>query len=300
MTLPIIDSHQHVWSLDRSPYSWLAQAPPELRKDMTLEAALPEMTAAGVRHTILVQADDTDADTALMLEYANRFDIVVGVVGYLPLDDPGRSAETLDRYARDRRIVGVRSLTHDRDDDDFLLREDVDESLELLARAGLPLDLVATRQRHLELVPIISERHPTLRMVLDHLAKPPFGADLVDSPWWRGIADAARNPLLCAKISGLYLESMTHAGATKTAAAIRPAVDRALDVFGSDRLMVGSDWPVSLPFGGYPHTAGFLDSILSALSMAERDDLAARTAIRHYGLDLSDRDHPRAAGKTAS
>ena len=125
-----------------------------------------------------MQADDDDRDTDLMLEVAAERPEVVGVVAYIPLERPAEAAARLEVLLQNPYVVGIRNLTHDRADPDWVLRPDVDETLGLIEQAGLPWDHVAVLPRHLEHVATISERHPDLRIVIDHLAKPPIGEDV--------------------------------------------------------------------------------------------------------------------------
>lgn len=281
----IIDAHQHVWDLTRSPYSWLGPHVPQWNRTFTFDEVAPHLDRAGVDSTVLVQSDDTDADTDLMLEVADRHPRVAAVVGYVPLDRPARAAERLAELREDPRVVGIRNLIHDLPDPDWILRPDVDEGLGVLEQAGVTFDYVAVLPRHLEHVPTLSERHPGLRLVIDHLAKPPIGEDDVE-PWWSLIAAAAENPLVHAKISGLYPGA---APGTWTPDALRPFVDRALDLFGPTRLMYGGDWPISVAAGGYDRVFDGVARVLAGLSEADRAEVYAGTARRFYGIGADTR-----------
>jgi L-fuconolactonase len=268
----IIDAHQHVWDLDRSPYSWLGPHVPAWNRTFTFAELQPQLRAAGVGATVLVQSDDHDGDTDLMLEVADAHPEVVAIVAYVPLERPAEAATRLAELRRDDRVVGVRNLIHDLPDPDFLLRPEVDEGLGVLAAADVTFDLVSVLPRHLEHVPVLSERHPDLRIVIDHLSKPPIGSDDVE-PWWSLIAAAAENPLVHAKVSGLYPVEDA-----------RPFVDRALELFGPDRLMYGGDWPISVTSGGYQHVYDGLRAATSGLSAAESEQLWSGTATRFYRI----------------
>jgi L-fuconolactonase len=277
----IIDAHQHVWDLDRSPYPWLGPHVPQWNRTFTFEELRPQLVRNGVDATVLVQSDDHDADTDLMLEVADRYPEVAAIVAYVPLDRPDIAAERLAQLRKDTRVVGIRNLIHDLPDPDWILRPEVDEGLGVLEQAGVTFDYVAVLPRHLEHVPTLSERHPGLRIVIDHLAKPPIGtADR--EPWWSLIAAAAENPLVHAKLSGLYPGA---APAAWTPESIRPFVDRALEVFGSSRLMYGGDWPISTAAGGYDHVFTGLSDVLSGLSDTDRDQIYSATARRFYNID---------------
>jgi L-fuconolactonase len=279
----IIDTHLHVWDLDRSPYSWIGPHVPPWNRTFTFEEVAPQLEANGVDAVVLVQADDDDRDTDLMLEVAAARPEVVGVVAYVPLERPAEAAARLEVLQANPYVVGIRNLTHDRDDPDWVLRPDVDETLGLIEQAGLPWDHVAVLPRHLEHVATIGERHPDLRIVIDHLAKPPIG-EADREPWWTLIGVAAQNPLVHAKISGLYPGASP---ASWSVEGLRPFVDHALDVFGTSRLMYGGDWPVSIPAGGYGPVIDGLRKVLADLSDSEAEDVWSGTARRVYGLDLA-------------
>jgi L-fuconolactonase len=282
--LPVIDAHQHLWDPATGWYDWLAREPEILQRRFVFDDARPGIESLNVVGTVLVQAADRDEDTDAMLTEAATNPLVLGVVGYLPLDQPERAAARLANLTSDDAFVGVRTLIHDQRDPDWLLRDDVAEGLALLEAAGLPFDLVAVLPRHLEHVGYLSERFPSLTVVIDHLAKPPVGSNR-RQPWYDLMSRAAANPRVCAKVSGLYREA---GGSPATPDDLRPWISDALALFGPERLLVGSDWPVAEIEGGYqPVLAAVIRTIRSLLT----DDAAAAqvlagTAIRVYGLPM--------------
>jgi L-fuconolactonase len=227
-----------------------------------------------------VQAADNAEDSDCMFEHAAAHPEIVGVVAWVPLDRPAAAAERLDALRQRPEFVGVRNLIHDRADPDWLLRPDVGEGLGVLAAAGVPFDLVTSLPRHLSHVPALSERHPELRIVVDHLGKPPIGADCAQ---WRALlARAAENPRVYAKVSGLY-----PAAGDPTrwdAGTLRPVVEHALDVFGPGRLMYGGDWPISVRYGGYHKVWAALSAIFDDLDPAARAGLLGGSATAFYRL----------------
>lgn len=276
----IIDAHQHVWDLDRSPYSWLGPHLPQWNRTFTFEELRPQLERAGVDRTVMVQSDDHDGDTDLMLEVADAHPEVAAVVVYVPLDRPEVAEARLAELRRDDRVVGVRNLIHDLPDPDWILRPEVDEGLSVLERAGVTFDYVAVLPRHLEHVPTLVERHPDLRIVIDHLSKPPIG-EADHEPWDSLMARAAEGPLVHGKVSGLYPGADP---ASWTADAIRPFVDRALELFGPSRLMYGGDWPISVAAGGYEHVITGLREVLADLAPADAEQVWSGTAARFYRI----------------
>lgn len=281
MTFPVIDAHQHVWDPARAEYDWLGPDSTPLDRAIAFEELAPELRAAGVSYTVQVQSADNADDTALMRESASQHAEVVGIVGFAPLDDAAATAATLDGWAGDSLFVGVRNLIHNKPDPDWLLRPEVDAGLAVLAERGYAFDVVAVLPRHLELVPVIAERHPTLRMVIDHLAKPPVGLDS-DEPWRTLIARAAEHPLVYGKVSGLY--SATADLGAWTTDLVRPHVEHALEVFGAERLMYGGDWPISVLAGGYTRVWNGLAPVFDELGSDDREQVLGRTAAQFYRL----------------
>jgi L-fuconolactonase len=278
----IVDAHQHVWDLNRAEYPWLTERLGPINRTVEFEELRPQLRRAGIGATILVQSADNREDTDYMLDVAAAHDEVVAVVAYVPLDRPAEAAEQLDRLKGSAHVVGVRNLIHEQPDPDWVLRPEVDEGLGLLEEAGMTFDLVSVLPRHLEHVSALGERHPGLRIVIDHLSKPPIGqADT--EPWWSLIERASQNPLVHAKVSGLYPSSGPMADWSTEK--IRPFFDRALEVFGSERLMYGGDWPISVLAGGYDRVWNGLAPLLEGLTETERSAITRGTATSFYRVD---------------
>lgn len=280
--MPIIDAHQHVWDPTRAEYSWLGPELQPVNRTVTFEEIQPSLVRCGVQATVLVQSADNDEDTTLMLETAARFPEIAAVVAYAPLADPERTFLLATRFEQDPLIVGVRNLIHNVPDPDWLLRADVREGLEILESKGLAFDLVSVLPRHLEIIPELSARHPRLRMVIDHLSKPPIGT--IDDGRWRILmAEAAGNRLVHAKISGLY--SAAGDPASWSLKSIRPYIESAVELYGPERLMYGGDWPISVTAGGYERIWGDISTVLGELPQEDRDQILGGTANRFYRIN---------------
>jgi L-fuconolactonase len=287
---PRIDAHLHLWDLTTGEYGWNTPALGPAHANFGPADALTALRSAGVDAAVLVQAADTAGDTERMLAVAGRHPWVVGVVGWLPLDDPERSAELLDRWSEQPTFCGVRQLLHDHPDPDLLDAPPVRRTLRRLAARGVPLDVPDAWPRLWPALSRLVADLPGLTVILDHLGKPPLGS-VAGSPgpeldaWRRDVAALAAAPSVVAKLSGLG--SCLAPGTPVTSAALAPLVDVGLDAFGPTRLLRGGDWPVSLVGAGYAEVAAAVDGTLASLSRDERADLERRTAERVYGLRLS-------------
>ncbi|TYB70286.1 amidohydrolase family protein [Nonomuraea sp. PA05] len=279
--MTVIDAHQHFWNLETGSYPWLTPDAGPIFRTFEPDELIPQLAAAGVDRTVLVQSMDSYADTDAMLAQADAHDVVGAVVGWVPLLRPEEAAQALERYRRHPKFAGIRHLIHDEPDPDWVLQEPVIEGLKLLAEAEVPFDVVAVLPRHLEHVPVLAERVPGLRMVIDHLAKPPI-RDKGWEPWASLLARAAGCPGVYAKVSGLNTAADA---ATWTGEDLRPYVEHALELFGPGRLMFGSDWPVATLAGDYAKVWRETQVALSGLDDAERAMVLGGTAAHFYRME---------------
>jgi L-fuconolactonase len=279
----VVDAHQHFWDPVRVSYPWLATAYPELDRNIGYDELAPHLQSNGVDATVLVQSEDDEADNELMFEIASHHTEIAGIVAWAPLDEPFALETVLEKMRGSGKLVGVRVLIHNRADPDWIIRPDVLDGLATLERQGLTFDVVAVTLRHLEHVTTVAERFPNLRLVLDHLAKPPIGCDL--AAWSGLLTRAAAFPNVFAKVSGLY--PFQGDRSPWTVDDLRPVFDLAYENFGAKRLMFGSDWPICEVAGGFERVMGALLELAGDLSNEERRALRGATAIDCYGLSVS-------------
>ncbi|MCC6559073.1 MAG: amidohydrolase family protein [Polyangiaceae bacterium] len=282
---PVLDTHLHIWDLDRVQYPWLGPELGILYRTYTPSEIEPELEPARVDGAILVQAADDPADTELMLEACDAHPWIRGVVGWMPLADPGAMEAALARLRHDRRIVGVRHLIHTEPDPGWLARPAVIEGLRMLAAAGLPFDVVATQHAHRQAALAVAQQVPELRMVLDHFA----GVPAWDAPaevrqtFHDDMQALAAHPQISAKLSGLG--TAIGKGPGWGAEDVRPVFEEVLALFGPRRILCGGDWPVCLLAGTYPHAMQTYRELIGALDPADRAALLRGNAERFYGLD---------------
>ena len=281
----MVDAHMHVWDPARASYPWLTADLAVLDRRFGLDDVADEQAAHGVARAVLVQSVDNVPDTLNMFHQAahgtdrHRAVDVAGIVAWVPLDSPTQAARLLDSWA-DQPIVGVRHLIHRQSDPDWVLRTDVSAGLDLLAERGLAFDVCAERLDLLAKVPVLAERHPGLRLVIDHLAKPPIAASGWQ-PWADLLSESAAAPNVTAKISGLN----TAAAPGWTSADLQPYIDHALATFGPHRLMVGGDWPVALlQARSYSQVWQAICQALAGLDQADHEAVFGGTATAVYRL----------------
>lgn len=273
-----IDAHLHLWDLAVSEYAWLVPEMGVLHADWSPEQAAAELERAGISGAVLVQAEDTRVDTQYLLDVAAAHPWVLGVVGWIQLDDPVAAAQDLDRWLQHPAFCGVRHLINDDPRADFLDRPTVRSSLAEQARRGLPFDVHDAWPRHLGQAERLARDLPELTLVIDHLGKPPRGRDDFDA-WRVGLAGVAAHPNTVAKLSGLHVTD-----APFTADALRQVWNTALEHFGPERIMYGGDWPLTVPVGGYQPTWQVVSELIGELAPAEQESILSGTATRIYGL----------------
>lgn len=282
---PIVDAHHHLWDLKVRAQEWLRA--PELKpiwRDFPVEELEPEARASGVDLTILVQAAASVDETREFLAFAACNKLIAGVVGWTDLtaEDPAARLDALRNAPGGHMLKGIRHLVQDEPDPAWLTRTDVQRGLRAVAEAGLPYDLlVRPAQARAALAAVRAV--PELTFVLDHLGKPPI-ADAASSPdphwatWLRELA-AERN-VVC-KLSGMITEADWN---TWTIGDLEPYVRTALDAFGPDRVMFGSDWPVCLLAGTYTEVFESARTLTDDLGEDDRAAVFGGTAARVYGL----------------
>ena len=281
MTTPSlrIDAHHHLWRLDRGDYGWLTPALAPIYRDFELADLKPLLAGAGIDATVLVQAAPTVAETEYLLRVAQNCEgLVRGVVGWVDLAASDAIA-TLERLAREPTLKSIRPMLQDLPDPGWILREDVGRTLSALPRLGLRFDALVKAPQLSALLRLV-ERHPDLRIVIDHGGKPAIAAGEWE-PWAHRISALARNPRVECKLSGLVAE----AGPDWTADTLRRYVDHLLACFGPCRLLWGSDWPVVNLAGGYRRWLDATAELLSDLPVDDREAILGGNARRFYGLD---------------
>lgn len=275
-----IDAHQHFWNLHEVAYPWLDASYGPICRTIEAPELEPLLQTAGIDKTVIVQAMNSYADTDYMLRTAASYEWVGAVVGWVPLNVPDVADEKLKHYAQNPYFKGVRHLIHEEKDPDWVVRDSVIEGLKVLASWNMTFDVVAVFPDHLRHVPYIAEKVPNLRMVIDHLAKPPI-KDKVMGQWAQQFARAAEYPNVYAKISGLNTAAdWDH----WTADDIAPYIEYAMDKFGAERLMFGSDWPVANLAGDYAKVWRETNKAIARYSAKEIEAILGGTAAKFYRI----------------
>ncbi len=276
--MPVIDSHQHFWAVDRGDYGWLTEDLGPIYRDFGPADLRPLMDAAGIEATVLIQAAPTVAETEYLLAIAAETEFVKAVVGWVDFEATD-APDTIARLAADPHLKGVRPMIQDIADPQWMLRPDLAPAFAALQRHGLRFD--ALLKPH-QLAPFLKflERYPDLAIVIDHGAKPQI-RNRAFEPWAGLLAEAASNPRLHCKMSGL----VTEAAADWSDDDLKPYLDHIFECFGPARLMWGSDWPVVNLAGGHARWWQTTIDYLAPLGAGDRTEVLGETAARFYGLN---------------
>jgi len=275
--VPTVDSHQHFWDMDRLDYPWMPEGDNVLKRNFLPQDLEPLLKRTLVSKTVVVQEQMTNAEASFLFELADNTDFIAGVVAWVDLTDPNVGA-TLDEMQQNSKFVGIRHQVHDESDPRWLLRDDVVRGLKELARRDLAYDLLL-RPPHLPHIPELADKVPDLRMVVDHIAKPLVAEGVID-PWAEDIARIAEIPGLYCKVSGMATEANPKTWQND----IKPYVAHVVECFGFDRLMWGSDWPVSLLVDTYDEIKHGAIAAVGDISHSEWAKLMGGNAIDFYRL----------------
>lgn len=280
----IIDTHIHVWDLQRAQYPWLKNDTSILKQTWHIGQLTESKTAAGITSGILVQASGNREDTELMLETADKTAWIEGVVCWLPLMDTERTQELLDKkYWNEQYIKGVRHQIHDEKDVKWLLQPSVISSLKVLAEKNIPYDVVAVLPQHIETALEVAHKIPELKMVFDHLSQPPIKTKERFGLWGDLMKAASGHKNFYAKISGLG----TASGNLENwnGEDVKPYIAFALENFGTDRCFCGGDWPVSLLAGTYNKVWDVYTSVINGLvNKNDSENIFYNNAQQFYNL----------------
>jgi L-fuconolactonase len=275
-----IDAHLHLWNRQVSDYLWLTPDMGAVYANWSPEQAAAELSQAGMTGAVLVQAEDSRIDTEYLLGVAAEKNWVLGVVGWVALDDLAATRRDLESWLEQPAFCGVRHLINNDLRADFLDQPAVRASLAELSKNELPFDVHDAWPRHLDQAERLAADLPDLTLVIDHLGKPPRSGD--DFGHWRdALARLAAHPNTVAKLSGLHDTQSPYAVAD-----IRRVLDIALELFGPERLMYGGDWPMTVPSGGYQTTWENLNGLIEELHSDEQMSILSGTATRVYQLEV--------------
>jgi L-fuconolactonase len=274
-----VDAHQHFWIYSPARYGWISDKMPELKRDFLPKDLNPLLTEQLFDGSIAVQARQDLDETNWLLELADQHEFVKGVVGWVDLCSPDLGSQ-LEKFAANRKFVGVRHVLQDEPDEEFMLRPEFRRGIARLAERGLTYDLLLY-PRHLPVAVKLVHEFPEQRFVLDHTGKPGIADGLME-PWARNIRELAKYGNVLCKLSGMVTEARWRQWRPDD---FRPYLDVVFEAFGTERLMIGSDWPVCTLSAEYSEAIGLIAEYIKDFPLQQRDSVLGSNCARFYGLE---------------
>lgn len=275
-----VDAHHHFWNPARGDYGWMPPDDPTLSRVYTAADLAKACAPTRVAQTVLVQAAPSVYETEYLLGIADASDMVAKVVGWINFEDK-TELEVLTRLARHPKFAGVRPMIQDLADDDWMLRPDIGWAYRALIDLDLTFDCLGY-PKHLPNFHKLLTRYPEMRVVVDHCMKPQIrdGSDAHFRMWADGLQRLADETQAYCKLSGMVTEADTD----WSVPTLQPYADHVVNVFGADRVMWGSDWPVSRLRLEYQDWYNMSLKLTAALPEKDRQDIFSDTARRFYGI----------------
>lgn len=274
----IIDAHQHFWQYDPKRHGWIDDSMQEIQRDFLPYDLQKIYEIEGIAACVAVQVDQTEAETEYLLELAKLYDFIKGVVGWVDLRDKNLR-DRLDYFSQFKKLRGFRHIVQGEADVNFLLQKEFMRGIEELLPYHFTYDILVFPHQlgaTLEFV----RNHPHQPFVIDHLAKPYIKDGFYDG-WALLMRAIARNENVYCKVSGMVTEADWDHWTYKD---LVPYLDLIFEVFGPDRVMYGSDWPVCLVAANYPMVKGIMEQYLAKLSSDEQAKVWGENAKRFYNL----------------
>jgi len=275
----VVDAHHHLWDPAHRDYPWMGDELTAIRRRFDAGDLKPLIDANGIDHTVVVQTVSSLEETREFLQAAADNEFIAGVVGWVDLTDPSvaKTLAGLKRSPGGTFLVGIRHQVHDEPDPEWLLRDQVQRGIAAVGDAGLVYD-VLVRTRELPAALETVKRHPGMRFVIDHAAKPRIAAGARDEAWEKALTPLADHANVTCKLSGLVTEADWKSW---TPGQLEPYMRRVLNWFGPERCMFGSDWPVCLLAAPYGEVVEATRSIIG-----DDANVFGETATRVYGLTI--------------
>lgn len=276
-----IDAHHHFWQYEPEQYPWIDDHKACLKRDFLPEHLKALCQTHRLDAVISVQARQTVEETRWLLQFAEANPWIAGVVGWVPLKSD-RLAGVLEPLAQSRSLKAVRHVVQDEPDDRFVLHPDFVRGVQSLAQHDLAYDLLVYPQQLAASIELV-DQCPGQRFVLDHIGKPHISRSALDEAWRRDFVELAKRPNVWCKFSGVVTEVRDADWSVET---LQPYWDLACELFGPDRLMYGSDWPVCTLRASYAEWFGAVEQLAAKLSFAEQQSFWSGAACAAYKLEL--------------
>jgi L-fuconolactonase len=277
----IVDAHHHLWRYVFEEYSWMGTNEDILRRDFTITEYLAVAQQSSVSAAIAVQSRQMIEDTDFLVDLAKSSGISHFVVGWFDLlaDD---AEEVIAKYAQLKHVVGARHFLSLESDNSLFRSSFFRERLQLLAAHDLTFDLLVRPDQLQYCADLVGEL-PELTFVLDHLGNPVIGGD--NSNWRTGLKELSTMPNVYAKVSGLTHNTL---GNSFDVSSFDSSLECAVEFFGTDRLIFGSNWPVVDINASFGFWMQVVSEFFNKVAPDALPDILGHNAVKAYNLKIGD------------
>jgi L-fuconolactonase len=275
-----LDAHQHFWLYNSSDYGWIDDRMQVLKRNYLPGDLQPELAKAGISGSVVVQARQTVEETRWLLQLAGQNDFIKGVVGWVDLCSENELKSQLDEFSKSKKFKGVRHVVQDEPEDNFMLHDDFLKGISLLKQYHITYDLLLL-PKQLPVAEVVVSLFPEQKFVLDHISKPMI-KDRILSPWKEDLVRLATHTNVWCKISGMVTEADWKKQKPED---FYPYLDIVFEAFGTDRLMIGSDWPVCLLASEYTDVIGIVQNYISEMQVDVQQKILGKNCVEFYGLE---------------
>jgi L-fuconolactonase len=272
-----IDSHQHFWKISRGDYSWMSPDNKVLYRDFSSSDLFSIIKDKNISQTIIIQAADTVAETEFILNIANKNSFISGVVGWVDFNKSDVIFE-IDKLSQNKYLKGFRPMIHDIANENWMLNDSLDFGFKYLIKKNLTFDALV-RPKHLKNLYIFAKKYNNLLIVINHIAKPNILNQEIDE-WKKDMKKLSELENVFCKYSGV----LTEVDKNYSLEQIKPYVDFIFEIFKTNKIMWGSDWPVLTMVEKYENWFEIAQNLISHLSDDEKMNIFSNTAANFYKL----------------
>ena len=277
-TIPYIDSHQHFWNYNPLRHAWMSEEMTVLKRDYLPHDLFSLLVQNSIEGCVAVQASQTEEENTFLLALADQHDFIKGVVGWVDLRS-NQVEQRLVHYKNSKKMKGFRHVIHDESEIDFMLQTDFLRGIGLLNQFDFTFD-VLIYPKHLANTLKLVRWFPEQPFVIDHIAKPNIREKKI-TDWKKELKAVASYDNVYCKISGMVTEATWGSWRKDD---FTPYLDAVVEMFGTDRIMYGSDWPVCNLSASYEDMFGIITDYLSKFTQSEQEKIVGGNATRFYKL----------------
>jgi len=275
-----VDAHQHFWVYNQKEYKWIDVSMVKLQRDFLPPHLNKELKRNGIDFCITVQARQTLQETKWLLELAQNNSFIKGIVGWVDLKSNSVERD-LEQFTAYKKFKGVRHVLQDEKDDRYMLNSDFKKGISQLEKYGLTYDILIY-PRHIKYACALVSEFPQQKFIIDHLGKPLIKEGKIEA-WKKDMQELAKADNVFCKLSGMVTEANWNSWKQED---FVPYMETLLGIFGPNRLLFGSDWPVCTVAAKYEQVLGIATHFIHSLSQAEQAHIMGQNAINFYNLEV--------------